>query len=149
MDYDNFLINLYLGHLDLEQFHLFQQLAVDEKSGQIIDRYRTINARYPADELEKSGDIPLELFEDLKKIGFFGLNIPEPYGGLGLSIWQYLKIVSEIVAENMSLGFTALAHLSIGVKGIVLFGTEAQKEAYLPKAASGDMIFSYALTVGD
>ena len=59
---------------------------------------------------------------------------------------QYLKIVEHTMASGMALGFTALAHLSIGVKGIVLFGTEAQKQKYLVPAASGDMIFSYALT---
>ena len=146
MTYDNFLINTYLGNLDLELFHSFQRLEADEKSQEIIERYRIINARYPAAEMEKKGVVPKELFDDLKEIGFFGLNIPARYGGVGLKVWQYLKVVEEIVAENMSLGFTALAHLSIGVKGIVLFGTEAQKERYLPQAASGDMIFSYALT---
>jgi acyl-CoA dehydrogenase family protein 9 len=48
--------------------------------------------------------------------------------------------------ENLYLGFTALAHLSIGTKGIILFGTEEQKRKYLGHAASGNMIFSYALT---
>lgn len=146
MQYDNFLINTYLGCLDPENFHSFRKLELDEKARDIIDRYRTINARYPASELEKSGSVPPELFDDLKAIGFFGLNIPARYGGVGLKVWQYLKVVEDIVAENMSLGFTALAHLSIGVKGIILFGTEAQKKQYLPQAAAGDMIFSYALT---
>ena len=51
-----------------------------------------------------------------------------------------------MATQNLDLGFTALAHLSIGTKGILLFGTEEQKRKYLVPAASGHMIFSYALT---
>jgi acyl-CoA dehydrogenase family protein 9 len=63
-----------------------------------------------------------------------------------LSLREYLRVLETVAARNIVLGFTATAHLSIGVKGIILFGTEEQKRKYLPPAASGEMIFSYALT---
>ncbi len=68
------------------------------------------------------------------------------YGGVGLSLLHYLKVVEKVVKLDMSLGITALAHLSIGTKGIVLFGSQSQKRKYLVPAAVGEMIFSYALT---
>jgi hypothetical protein len=138
------MIDAYLGSLDNGRLAGFEGLERDDQTNDIISQYKAINKRFPVSEAD---DAALqELFDELKAIGFFGLSIPARYGGLGLNIRQYLKIVEIIAAENMSLGFTALAHLSIGAKGIVLFGTEAQKERYLVPAATGDMIFSYALT---
>jgi acyl-CoA dehydrogenase family protein 9 len=84
--------------------------------------------------------------EELKKAGFFGLDIPLTYGGIGLNLFQYLSVVEAVASQSMDMGITALAHLSIGTKGILLFGTEEQKQNYLLPAASGRMIFSYALT---
>ena len=78
--------------------------------------------------------------------GFFGLSIETEYGGQGLNLQEYLKVVDEMVKLDISIAITFLAHLSIGIKAIQLFGTEEQKRKYLVPAASGDMIFAYALT---
>ena len=145
----SFLLKAYSGDLNIDQLRVFQDIEIDDRSHQQIQRFLELQEEYPAAVLDEKGVIPPEAMDRLRQIGFFGLNIPETYGGLGLNIWQYLKVVEEIVAQNMSLGFTALAHLSIGIKGIVLFGTDAQKDKYLPQAASGEMIFSYALTEPD
>ena len=145
----SFLLKAYSGDLNIEQLRVFQDIEIDDRSHQQIQRFLELQEEYPAAVLDEKGVIPPEAMERLRQIGFFGLNIPKTYGGLGLNIWQYLKVVEKIVAQNMSLGFTALAHLSIGIKGIVLFGTDAQKDKYLPQAASGEMIFSYALTEPD
>ena len=63
-----------------------------------------------------------------------------------MDLWQYLKVVEEISSRDLAIALISLAHLSIGCKGIVLFGNDAQKEKYLVPAAAGEMIFSYALT---
>jgi len=146
MHFDNFLANIYFGSLDMEQFHSFQDLEEDEKTREIIEKYEKITERYPSTHVEELGTVPIELLEELKSIGFFGLNIPEEYGGVGLSIRQYLKVVEALSGSDLALALISLAHLSIGCKGIVLFGTEEQKEKYLAPAATGEMIFSYALT---
>lgn len=57
--------------------------------------------------------------EKLRRSDFFGLTVPRMYGGLGLSLRQYLYVVEALVGQNMSLGILAVAHLSIGIKGIV------------------------------
>jgi acyl-CoA dehydrogenase family protein 9 len=146
MNFDNFLANIYFGSLDVERFHSFRDLEEDEKTREIIEKYGEITERYPSSHLEEQGTVPAELLEELKRIGFFGLNIPEAYGGVGLTLKQYLKIVEMIAGRDLALAIISLAHLSIGCKGIALFGTEAQKEKYLVPAATGEMIFSYALT---
>ena len=146
MQTDSFLLNTYLGVLEPGILRGFQPLRVDDNSLEIIENYKQLTADFPASLLEDKGTIPPEALERLKQIGFFGLSIPTEYGGMGLDLLTYLKVAEIITSENMSLGFTALAHLSIGTKGIVLFGTEDQKRKYLTPAAAGDMIFSYALT---
>jgi acyl-CoA dehydrogenase family protein 9 len=146
MNFDNFLANIYFGSLDVERFHSFRDLEEDDKTREIIEKYEKITEKYPSSHLEEQGTVPAELLEELKRIGFFGLNIPEKYGGVGLNLKQYLKVVEEIAGRDLALAIISLAHLSIGCKGIVLFGTEAQKEKYLVPAATGEMIFSYALT---
>ncbi len=146
---ESFLVKAFSGQLDINQLRIFRDIEADDKNRPLIHQFLDMQKEYPAAVLDEKGVIPPDAMDRLKQIGFFGLNIPVEFGGVGLDLWQYLKVVEEIVSQNMSLGFTALAHLSIGIKGIVLFGTDAQKKKYLPQAASGDMIFSYALTEPD
>ena len=146
MTHENFLINLYFDALDTDRFKNFREFEAGETTRTIIQKYLEVNSAYPASSLEEKGTVPADLMEKLGRNDFFGLTIPREYGGLGLSLSQYLHIVETLASENMSLGILALAHLSIGLKGILLFGTEEQKRKYLPVAASGEMIFSYALT---
>lgn len=146
MKYDNFLTDVYFGLLDKKFFDSFKDLGVDEKSRDFIDKYLAVSKEHPPLDLEKQGKLSQALLGKLQKINFFGLSIPEEYGGVGLSLIQYLTVVEAIAPNSLSLAFTALAHLSIGVKGIVLFGNEEQKRKYLVPAAAGKMIFCYALT---
>ncbi len=146
MNSKSFLESIYFGSMDMERFHSFKDLEADEKTNEMISKYLKATEKYPALDVEEKGTVPPELFEKLKESGFFGLNLPEEYGGVGLNMWQYLKVVEEITSRDLALALISLAHLSIGCKGIVLFGSEAQKKKYLVPAAAGEMIFSYALT---
>ncbi|MEJ2730521.1 MAG: acyl-CoA dehydrogenase family protein [Deltaproteobacteria bacterium] len=146
MTYKNFLINAYFDAFDADCFKSFREFDPDETTRKVIQKYLEVNSEYPASSLEEKGAVPADLMEKLARNGFFGLTIPREYGGLGLSLSQYLHVVETLAGQNMSLGILALGHLSIGIKGIVLFGTQEQKRKYLTAAASGEMIFSYALT---
>lgn len=145
MKFNQFLLDFYFGHYNDELLENYSVIESDQKTEQIIAVFDELSAKYPPRTIEKKGSIPDELIESLAKNGFFGLSIPEEYGGLGLSLKQYLRVV-ESISKDMALSILSLAHLSIGSKGIVLFGNEQQKQRYLPKAASGEMIFCYALT---
>ena len=72
-----------------------------------------------------------------------------PGGPQFLTLAEYLRAIEELATSDLSLALIPLAHLSIGVKGILLFGSEEQKRAWLPRAASGEIIFAYALTEPD
>ncbi len=89
---------------------------------------------------------PAEFIQALRDLGLFGLIIPEEHGGLGLSNAGYARVLSQTSSHDSSVSLTIGAHSSIGMKGILLFGTADQKARYLPKLASGSMIAAFCLT---
>lgn len=112
----------------------------------IVQKYRELLQKFPVASLEASGRIPAEMLAEMKKLGLFGISVPKEYGGLGFSLVEYLKVIEEVSRIDMSPALIFVAHLSIGIRGIELFGTPDQKQRYLPLAARGEMVFSYALT---
>lgn len=98
------------------------------------------------EEVDRSDKVPDDLVEEMKELGLFGLTIPEAYGGLGLNM-------SEEVEVAMTLGQTAPAfrsvfgtNIGIGSQGLIIDGTEEQKQRFLPQMASGALIGSFCLT---
>ncbi len=89
---------------------------------------------------------PAQFIQGLKDLGLFGLIIPEEHGGLGLSNAGYARVLSQTSSHDSSVSLTIGAHSSIGMKGLLLFGTAEQKARYLPKLASGEMIAAFCLT---
>ena len=89
---------------------------------------------------------PQEFIQGLRDLGLFGLIIPEEHGGLGLSNAGYARVLSQTSTHDSSVSLTIGAHSSIGMKGILLFGTPDQRARYLPKLASGEMIAAFCLT---
>src|SRR5580693_7254932 len=89
---------------------------------------------------------PAEFIQGLRDLGLFGLIIPEEHGGLGLSNAGYARVLSQSSSHDSSVSLTIGAHSSIGMKGILLFGTAEQRARYLPKLASGEMIAAFCLT---
>src|SRR5277367_4876594 len=89
---------------------------------------------------------PAEFIQGLRDLGLFGLIIPEEHGGIGLSNAGYARVLSQTSSHDSSVSLTIGAHSSIGMKGILLFGTAEQRARYLPKLASGEMIAAFCLT---
>lgn len=134
------------GNFDREIFDSYEEKIRWDLVGGIVEEYRKLLETYSSDDFEKRGKLTKKVLKDMAAIGLFGLNVPESYGGKGLTLQEYLFLVAEMARLDLSVSLVSLAHLSIGIKAILLFGSEDQKERYLPRAASGDLIFSYALT---
>jgi acyl-CoA dehydrogenase family protein 9 len=89
---------------------------------------------------------PPEFIQALRELGLFGLIIPEAHGGLELSNAAYARVLAQTSSHDSSVSLTIGAHSSIGMKGILLYGTDEQKARYLPRLASGEMIAAFCLT---
>src|SRR3989344_5795436 len=100
---------------------------------------------YP-DEVEETGKIPDYVTDELASLGCFGLKIDKKYGGLGLSLTNYNRVLILVGSFSSALSLLLSAHQSIGVpQPLKLFGTEEQREKYLPLFAKG-AISAFALT---
>ncbi|HSN84855.1 MAG TPA: acyl-CoA dehydrogenase family protein, partial [Polyangiales bacterium] len=93
-----------------------------------------------------AGEMPAEFIDELKEFGMFGLVIPEEHGGMGLGNMAYSRTLQEVAKYDASVAVTIGAHSSIGMRGLLLFGTDDQKRRYMPRLASGELIAAYCLT---
>ncbi|HWG55500.1 MAG TPA: acyl-CoA dehydrogenase family protein [Gaiellaceae bacterium] len=99
-----------------------------------------------AEELDHEGRFPYELVAELAELGFMGLPIPEDYGGAGGDTVSYALAVEELTRVDSSVAITVAAHTSLGTMPIYLFGTDAQKQEWLPRLASGERLAAFGLT---
>ena len=98
------------------------------------------------DQLEqKDWNLARELVKKGADLGLLGVDVPEAYGGLGLDKVTSL-VVSEKLARSASFGATFGAHANLTIVPLMLFGSEAQKQKYLPKLLSGEIIGAYGLS---
>jgi len=95
---------------------------------------------------DRQAELPPEFIEEMKQMGLFGVIIPEEHGGLGLGATAYSRVLQQVARHDGSVAITAGAHSSIGMRGLLLFGTPEQKNKYMPKLASGEMIAAFCLT---
>jgi alkylation response protein AidB-like acyl-CoA dehydrogenase len=96
-------------------------------------------------ELDRADEFPEQLVETMKALGLFGTTIPEEYGGLGLDLTTYALIVEELSRGWISLSGVLNTHF-IASYMIKTFGTEEQKERYLPRMASGEIRSAFSMT---
>lgn len=98
------------------------------------------------DEVAETDLIPADIVGQMKELGLFGLSLPEEYGGLGVTMEEEVRIAFELGQTSPAFRSLIGTNNGIGAMGIYLDGTEAQKQAYLPRLASGELIGSFALT---
>ena len=149
MNEQSFMKSLFHGVVAEELIYPFPELGRDERDNttMILESVRKfIETSVDPVKIDREQTIPKAVLDGMKELGLFGMIIPQEHGGIGLSASSYARVVQEVASYDASLAVTLGAHQSIGLKGILLFGTEEQRAKYLPKLASGEKIAAFALT---
>ncbi|MDR0875350.1 MAG: acyl-CoA dehydrogenase family protein [Clostridiales Family XIII bacterium] len=99
-----------------------------------------------AQEMDEKEDFPMDIYNEMGRLGFFGIKIPKEYGGLGLDTRSYACVMEELSRKNVCAGVLVSAANSLGTAPILLVGTEEQKQKYLPPIAGGKSFMAFGLT---
>jgi short-chain 2-methylacyl-CoA dehydrogenase len=99
-----------------------------------------------AEELDRTKSFPYAIVAQLGKLNLMGIPFPEEYGGGGGDTLAYALAVEELARVDSSVAITLCAHTSLGTQPVYLFGSEAQKQEWLPRLCSGERLGAFGLT---
>ena len=99
-----------------------------------------------AREIDQNSRFPSEVINKLGELGLLSIPVPKEYGGSGMDNVAYAAAIMELAKADASIAITVAAHTSLGTMPIVLSGTEEQKQKYIPKLASGEVLGAFGLT---
>jgi alkylation response protein AidB-like acyl-CoA dehydrogenase len=95
---------------------------------------------------DESQEFPIDMFRKMGSLGLMGVLVPEAYGGAGFGYLEYVTAIAELAKVDGSIGLSMAAHNSLCTNHILQFGTEEQKQKYLPKLATAEWIGAWGLT---
>jgi len=110
----------------------------------VTERLRPLEAA-----IEEADAIPADILDEMRQMGLFGLSIAEEYGGLGLTMGEEVRVAIEFGRTTPAFRSAFGTNVGIGSQGLVMAGSDAQKAAWLPRIASGEIVTSFALTEPD
>jgi acyl-CoA dehydrogenase family protein 9 len=144
----SFAKSLFLGEIHEDLVFPFPSPDDDERRRirDLVASARELGATYDQRAVEERRWIGDEVIRELGERKLLGLYVPERYGGAGLTQTGYCRVSEEFAQIDATLSVVMGVHQSIGMKGIVLFGTDEQKERYLPDLTSGRKLAGFALT---
>ncbi|EMI11328.1 acyl-CoA dehydrogenase [Anoxybacillus salavatliensis] len=100
----------------------------------------------PFVERMERGEFPRPILEKMAELGLMGITVPEQYGGAGMDFTSYIIAIHEISKVSATVGVILSVHTSVGTNPILYFGTEEQKQKYVPKLARGEYLGAFCLT---
>ena len=146
----SFMRSLCMGYIEEDMIVPFPVTSPEERETlqSVIASLGDLMAPHEKDfsAWDRAAEMPASYLEELKTFGLFGLIIPEAHGGLGFGSAAYSRTLQEVARFDASTAVTIGAHSSIGMRGLLLFGTDKQKERFLPRLATGEMIAAFCLT---
>jgi len=147
----SFVRELFLGRFRFDLIHPYPEPDPIElaRAQPFLDRLRAFLERLDSEAIDRTGEIPESVVQELRDMGAFGIKIPTEYGGLGLSQMAYTRAMQMVTSKDGSLTALLSASQSIGVpQPLKLFGTAEQKARFFPRLARG-AISAFALTEVD
>ena len=146
----SFVRSLCMGEIEEEVILPYPQLSADERETlkSVVDSVDELMARHEVDfrKWDAEGDLPAAMLDELREFGMFGLVIPEEHGGMGMKSAAYSRTLQQVARHDASVAVTIGAHSSIGMRGLLLYGTPEQQARWMPKLASGELIAAFCLT---
>src|SRR3954447_14473097 len=144
-----FVKSLFFGRLKLGELFPYPKQSAEEAARtdeMLVKMDAFLKAEVDADRIDAEERIPPSVIEGLGRIGALGLTVPREYGGQGFSHTGYCRILEKVTAHCASTAVLVGAHQSIGLKAIVLMGTEEQKRQYLLSLATGRKLAAFCLS---
>lgn len=146
----SFVMNMFAGSSSFDQIFPYPHVLDSDQTetlnmvlGPTEKYWNENNDPLLNDYNEKIDD---KLWDQLKPMGAFGIQVPAEYGGVGFNNTQYARMAEIMGANDLAIGIALGSHQSIGYKGILLYGTDDQKARYLPDLAAGKRIACFNLT---
>src|SRR5690606_18787974 len=100
----------------------------------------------PFVERMENGEFPRESLSKMGSLGLMGITTPEKYGGAGMDYMSFIIAIHELSKVSETIGVILSVHTSVGTHPILYFGTEEQKQKYIPKLANGEFLGAFCLT---
>ncbi|MCG3178579.1 MAG: putative acyl-CoA dehydrogenase FadE10 [Phycisphaerae bacterium] len=144
-----FVRSLFFGRLRLDRLMPYprQDPAEAARTDELIARVEAFLAdQVDADRIDAEERIPDEVIRGLGELGVLGMTVPTEYGGGGFSHTAYCRVLERIARHCAGTAVMVGAHQSIGLKALLLNGTEDQKRRWLPELASGRMLAAFCLS---
>ncbi|NGX57675.1 MAG: putative acyl-CoA dehydrogenase FadE10 [Chlamydiae bacterium] len=138
---------LYFGELDVSRAFPFPISHEQQETDDLIAKLKSFaDKEIDADAIDRNAEIPSSVVKGLADLGILGMTIPKEYGGLGMSQTAYCKVMETLAGYCCSTALYVNVHQSIGLKSVLLFGTEEQKKTWLKPLARGDFTAAFSLT---
>jgi alkylation response protein AidB-like acyl-CoA dehydrogenase len=144
-----FAKGLFFGHFNGSMLFPYPQLKPEERetTNNAIEEVRLFCKQHiDADAIDRNAEIPPSVVDGLARIGVLGMTAPHEFGGRAFGQLAYTKIMEVIGGHCASTAVFVNAHHSIGIRALLLFGTDEQKTRWLPPLVSGKKIAAFALT---
>ncbi|MHC5211349.1 MAG: acyl-CoA dehydrogenase family protein [Planctomycetota bacterium] len=140
---------IFLGELPADG--LLPYPTLDAEQRELLDMLRDSLARYAAlhidsRAIDKQHAVPEEVMSGLGELGLFGMRVPEEHGGLDLNMTQYVRVGADLAVLDGAVAIISGGHSTIGIKALLMYGTDEQKARYLPRLATGEMRAAFALS---
>jgi alkylation response protein AidB-like acyl-CoA dehydrogenase len=144
-----FAKGLFFGHFNDSLIFPYPEIKPEERATveqAVAEVRRFAEDKIDAMAIDRNADIPPDVVAGLAQLGVLGMTAPKEYGGRGFSQLGYCRIMEVIGGHCSSTAVFVNAHHSIGIRALLLFGTEEQKRRWLPPLVSGQQLAAFALT---
>jgi alkylation response protein AidB-like acyl-CoA dehydrogenase len=147
-----FAKGLFFGHFNAPLVFPYPEVQPEEREAvdkAVAEVRQFMEEKVDPSAIDRNADIPPDVIAGLAQLGVLGMTAPREYGGRGFSQLGYCKIMEAIGGRDASTAVFVNAHHSIGIRALLLFGTEEQKRRWLPQLVSGQELAAFALTEPD